>query len=73
MDHEIEDDPRRPSRFLPISRAFGLLLVAVGLLNTIPSIPGFDAFFQDLAGDPNFEIRKFPYEYPYPLAFVPMM
>ena len=37
-----------------------------------PSIPGLDAFFQNLTGNPNFAIRKYPYEF-YPLAFVIMM
>ncbi|MFD1194461.1 TRAP transporter permease [Seohaeicola saemankumensis] len=56
-----------------MARVLGLVLVAVGLVNTIPSIPGLDAFFQDLSGDPAFAIRKFPYQWLYPLAFVLMM
>lgn len=62
-----------PDRAERLAAVLGLALVAIGLLNTIPSIPGLDGLFQDLAGDPNFAIRKFPYEYLYPLAFVLMM
>jgi TRAP transporter 4TM/12TM fusion protein len=55
------------------ARILGLVLVAIGLLNTIPSIPGLDGFVQDIVGDPDFPIRKFPYQWLYPLAFVAMM
>lgn len=56
-----------------IAATLGFLLVCVGLLNTIPSIPGLDSFFQGLVGNPNFQMRKFPYEYLFPAAFVVMM
>ncbi len=55
------------------ARLIGLALVAIGLLNTIPSIPGLDAFVQDLLGRSDLPIRKFPYQWLYPLAFVLMM
>ena len=68
------DTGRRPDIMLKhIARVLGLVLVAIGLLNTVPSIPGLDAFFQDLSGNPAFAIRKFPYQWLYPLAFVLMM
>ncbi|MEM9062305.1 MAG: TRAP transporter fused permease subunit [Pseudomonadota bacterium] len=53
--------------------ALGLGLVAIGMVNNIPSIPGLDAWAVELAGDPTFAIRKFEYQYLYPLAFVLMM
>jgi TRAP transporter 4TM/12TM fusion protein len=55
------------------ARLFGLVLVAIGLLNTIPSIPGLDGFVQDLVGSADFPIRKFPYQWLYPVCFVLMM
>ncbi len=55
------------------ARILGLVLVTIGLLNTTPSIPGLDGFFQNLADDPSFAIRKFPYEWLYPIAFILMM
>lgn len=68
------DTGRRPDVTLKrIARVLGLVLVVIGLLNTVPSIPGLDAFFQDLTGNPAFAIRKFPYQWLYPLAFVLMM
>ncbi|MBX2883575.1 MAG: TRAP transporter large permease subunit [Granulosicoccus sp.] len=50
-----------------------LLLVIVGLLNAMPGIPGIDDAFAGLFGFKNFTIRKYPYEYFYPLAFAAMM
>ncbi len=50
-----------------------LLLVIVGLLNAMPGIPGVDNAFAGLFGYANFTIRKYPYEYFYPIAFSIMM
>lgn len=51
----------------------GLLLVAIGMLNAMPTIPGLDAWVQQVVGNPMFAIRKFPLEYIYPIAFALMM
>ncbi|MAM59921.1 MAG: C4-dicarboxylate ABC transporter [Maritimibacter sp.] len=58
---------------MPIAQALGLVLVFIGLINTIPSIPGLDEAVANLTGDPDIVIRKFPYEFLYPIAFVLMM
>ena len=50
-----------------------LLLVIVGLLNAMPGIPGIDDAFAGFLGFKNFVIRKYPYEYFYPIAFATMM
>jgi len=50
-----------------------LLLVIVGLLNAMPGIPGIDDAFEGFLGFKNFVIRKYPYEYFYPIAFALMM
>ena len=50
-----------------------LALVIVGLLNAMPGIPGVDDAFQGFLGFKNFVIRKYPYEYFYPIAFAIMM
>ena len=70
-----ETEQSQPKSDIPgrWAAALGLVLVVIGLMNTIPSIPGLDAFFQNLMDNPNFAIRKYPYEYLYPLAFVIMM
>ncbi len=73
MNNPTENAPYRPDKAERTAAVLGLLLVFIGMLNTIPSIPGLDTFFQDLAGNAHFAIRKFPYEYLYPLAFVIMM
>ncbi|MEP4290822.1 MAG: TRAP transporter large permease subunit, partial [Rhizobiaceae bacterium] len=50
-----------------------LALVIVGLLNAMPGIPGIDDGFAGFLGFDNFTIRKYPYEYFYPIAFAVMM
>ncbi|OED39920.1 C4-dicarboxylate ABC transporter [Chromatiales bacterium (ex Bugula neritina AB1)] len=50
-----------------------LALVIVGLLNAMPGIPGIDELFSGFQGFKNFTIRKYPYEYFYPIAFAVMM
>lgn len=50
-----------------------VLLVVLGMVNAMPGIPGLDQLAVDLTGNPNFIIRKFPYEYYYPFAFALMM
>ena len=50
-----------------------LALVIVGMLNSMPGIPGMDALAVSLTGWKEFVVRKYPYEYFYPLAFGVMM
>ena len=50
-----------------------LALVVVGMFNAMPGIPGIDKAFDNFLGFKNFTIRKYPYEYFYPLAFAVMM
>ncbi len=49
------------------------MLVAAGMLHTTPSIPGLDQAVAAVSGWPALVIRRFPYEYFYPFAFVLMM
>ncbi len=48
-------------------------LVLIGLVNTIPGIPGLDDWAREITGDPRFVIRKFRFEYYYPFFFAVMM
>ena len=50
-----------------------LALVLIGLLNATPGIPGLDDWAKSASGNPWFVIRKFPFEYYYPLFFALMM
>ena len=45
-----------------------ILLVVMGLFNTIPGIPGLDDGLKTLTGQSDFKIRKFPSEIFFPLA-----
>lgn len=73
---EIETDSRpgrKPDLARRIALVLGAVLIAIGMVNTIPGIPGLDEWARDLAGSPEFSIRKFPYQYLYPAAFSLMM
>ncbi|MCB1389385.1 MAG: TRAP transporter fused permease subunit [Rhodobacteraceae bacterium] len=56
-----------------IARWLGLGLVAIGMVNTIPAIPGLDSLVRELSGITDFRIRQFPYQFLYPVAFLIMM
>ena len=51
----------------------GLFLVAIGIVNNIPALPGLDNWARSVADDPTLAVRKFSYEYLHPAAFVIMM
>jgi len=67
----IEKPKKSMAQFLVfwLSIAF----VIVGLINTMPGIPGLDAWAVRITGNDKFVIRKFPFEYYYTAAFAVMM
>ena len=62
-----------PDRGEKIVYWLALLLVIVGMFNSMPGIPGIDQAMQSLSGAKDFVIRGYPYEYFYPLVFATMM
>ncbi|GAA6202816.1 TRAP transporter fused permease subunit [Aquicoccus sp. SU-CL01552] len=62
----------KPGPARRLSLVLGLVLVVIGLLNTLPSIPGLDALAASVLGE-GVVIRRFSYEYLFPLVFVVMM
>jgi len=73
MSDPTEENSSFITRGEKIAAVLGFVLVVIGMLNTTPSIPGLDQLAQDIVGNPALVIRKFPYEFLYPLAFVIMM
>lgn len=68
-----DPDPTRPrDAARRLALGLGLVLVVIGLMNTMPSIPGLDAAAAALLGE-GVKIRRFSYEYLFPLVFVLMM
>lgn len=55
-----------------LSLLLGMVLVVIGMANTMPSIPGLDDWVTSAFGD-GVSIRRFPYEFLFPLVFVIMM
>jgi TRAP transporter 4TM/12TM fusion protein len=49
------------------------ILVVVGLINTMPEIPGLQDLARDLTGRPFFRVSSFPPEFFYPPVFLLMM
>ena len=52
-----------------IASIIGLLLVLVGMVNNIPSIPGLESMIGEIFRTDSVLIRKFPYD-EYPLKFI---
>ncbi len=50
-----------------------VFFVVLGMLNAMPGIPGLDQLAIGISGNPEFIVRKFPFEYYYPFAFALMM
>ena len=56
-----------------VATTLGLIIVIIGLVHTMPTLPGLDEWVREIANDPTASIRKFPFEYLNPFAFVLMM
>lgn len=56
-----------------LAMALALILVLVGMINTLPEIPGLQNWARTLTGQPHFRISGFSTEYFYPPMFVLMM
>jgi len=48
-------------------------MVLVGLFNSTPGIPGYDGLVESLSGQDGAKLRKFPFEWFYPVFFALMM
>ncbi|MDA8829898.1 TRAP transporter fused permease subunit [Planktomarina temperata] len=62
---------RDKGHYLALVLAF--ILVIVGLINTMPEIPGLQDLARDLTGRPFFRVSGFPPEFFYPPIFLVMM
>lgn len=69
---EVEDITAK-DRAQKIVYWLALGMVIVGLLNAMPGIPGIDSFVRNVTGIDWLIIRKFPFEYYYPIYFAAMM
>ena len=68
----MTDTPVR-SRGKRLALGLALILVIVGMVNTMPEIPGLQDLARDLTGRPFFRVSGFPPEYFYPPVFLLMM
>jgi len=58
---------------LKIAKVIAFFLVLIGMLNTIPAIPGLEELVWSVTGNDRIVFRKFSYEYFFPLTFFIMM
>ena len=58
---------------LKIAKVIAFVLVLVGMLNTIPAIPGLEQLIWDITGNNKIVFRKFSYEYFFPIIFFMMI
>jgi TRAP transporter 4TM/12TM fusion protein len=59
-----------PSKYVYI---LALVFVAMGIVNSMPTIPGWDQMWQTMTGIEQLKVRSFSTEYFYPLVFFIMM
>jgi TRAP transporter 4TM/12TM fusion protein len=53
--------------------AMALVMVVVGIVNSMPAIPGWDDMIRTLFGNDKLHVRRFPPEWYYPIVFSWMM
>ena len=56
-----------------ITSALAFFLVIVGMVHTLPTLPGLDQWAREVTGNPVLAIRRFPFEYLNPFVFALMM
>ncbi|WP_240989542.1 TRAP transporter fused permease subunit [Salipiger mangrovisoli] len=56
-----------------IALVLAVILVIVGMINTMPEIPGLQDWAREITGRPFFRVSGFPPEYFYPPVFLVMM
>ncbi len=66
-------DVEKRSLALKILYVLSLVMVLIGLVNSTPGIPGYDALAASIAGEDGAQFRKFPFEWFYPFFFALMM
>jgi TRAP transporter 4TM/12TM fusion protein len=73
MSEAHSPTPRSGGLAYRIVYAMSVILVIVGVVNSMPSIPGWDAMIKGLLGNDQLPVRRFPPEYFYPVVFAWMM
>ena len=72
-DKEIPKIQENEDLGIKLAIIFGFLLVVLGMINNIPSIPGLEETIANIFNAESVLIRKFPYEWLHPVAFIVMM
>jgi len=73
MADATKEAPEARDLGLRVLYGLSVIMVLIGLLNSTPGIPGYDNLVAGLFGSDNATLRKFPFEWFYPLFFALMM
>ena len=73
MTDETDKEVLRPGLSLKLLYWLAVAMVLIGLVNSTPGIPGYDDLVATLLGPDGPPLRKFPFEWFYPLFFALMM
>ncbi len=73
MSNSTPEDQVRSTTAMRVLYVLSVAMVVIGLLNSTPGIPGYDALAAQVLGSDGARLRKFPFEWFYPLFFVIMM
>ena len=65
--------PGKPAVAEKIATVLAFLLVVVGMVHTLPTLPGLDQWAREFVDYPALAIRRFPFEYLNPFVFALMM
>ena len=71
MNQTVQPDETKLINWVVSTLAF--MLVIVGMVHTLPTLPGLDQWAREITGNPVLAIRRFPFEYLNPFVFALMM
>jgi TRAP transporter 4TM/12TM fusion protein len=70
----VDTNPPSPTPVQGVAvYVLALVLVVAGMVNSTPSIPGWDDLWREALNAPDLRVRRFPYEVFYPIVFFWMM
>ena len=73
MTGEMDKKAERQSLSLRVLYWLAVAMVIVGLFNSTPGIPGYDNLVASITGQSGWKLRKFSFEWFYPVFFAVMM
>lgn len=70
---DLQDAAAEDPKTGPLVYLLALLFVVIGIINSMPTIPGWDQMWREITGLPRLDVRAFATEWFYPIVFFLMM